>query len=170
MLTKIYLALLAVSAGLTAFFIYYAWSWLQSIGSPQLASDGYNYNASIALELLCITSVALLILANITLVKTRKSWAMWTTLSYFGIFMIVEYFWLEPTASNQFGSQILGRSTSIGTVFAAIIFIAAAAFVYANQFAAVRLASRMYRTAPALSPEQTEVPRDTSTTTEASES
>ena len=170
MLTKIYVVLLAVSTGPNGFFSYYAWSWLQSIGSPQSASDGYNYNASIALEVLCITSVALLILANITLVKTRKSWAMWTALSYFGIFMIVEYFWLEPTASSQFGSQLLGRNTSLGTVFAAIIFIVAAAFVYANQFAVVRLTSNMYRAAPALSTEETEVPPDTSTTTETSES
>src|SRR5437764_14860275 len=112
MLTKIYLGILAVSAGLTAFFIYYAWSWLQSIGSPKSAFDGYNYNASIAWNLLCITSVALLILANLVLVKTRKFWAMWTTLSYFVVFMIVEYFWLEPSASNQFSGQVLGRSTS----------------------------------------------------------
>src|SRR5439155_6892386 len=131
MLTKIYFAGLAISVALVGFFVFYAWSWLQSIGSPQAAADGYNYNAGVGWYVLCVSSVGLLILGNIIFIKTHKSWAMWTTLLYFVFFAIVDYFWLEPAASSEFGSQVLGRSTSLGTILAAIICIAATALIYA---------------------------------------
>ena len=48
MWSKIYLAILAVAVVVMAFFTYYAWSWLQSIGQPVAAAAGYDYHSRLA--------------------------------------------------------------------------------------------------------------------------
>src|SRR5215203_878872 len=97
MWNKIYLAVLAVAFLVMCFFTFYANSWLGSIGSPKDALAGYEYYAGLSSIFLSISAVVLLILANVILWYTRRGWAMWTTLAYFAIFVILRFFWLEKS-------------------------------------------------------------------------
>lgn len=124
---------------------YYSWSWLKSIGSPQAAVEGYLYHSGFAWKFLWISSIALLILANAVLAKSRKSWAMWTTFVYFAVFVIIRSFGLERSFFQLKQANGLAESSfTLAPVVGVIICIAAAAIVYANQFAVVRLQERMY--------------------------
>lgn len=95
MLVKIYLLLLAICSAILAALTYLSWGWLQSIGAPTATVEGYSSYALIAGAFLGVSSVVLLILANIILISSRRSWALWATLIYFVLFTVVRYFWLE---------------------------------------------------------------------------
>lgn len=71
MWNRIYLLVLAVCTVIMVFFTYYSWTWLKSIGSPQAAVEGYLYHSGLAWKFLWISSIALVILANAVLAKSR---------------------------------------------------------------------------------------------------
>ncbi len=126
---------------------YYSWSWLKSIGSPQAAVDGYLYHSALAWKFVWISSIALLILANAVLAKSRKSWAMWTTFIYFSVFVVIRSFGLERSFFQFKQTNGLTESSfTLAPLVGVFICIAGAAIVYANQFAVVRLQERMYPT------------------------
>jgi len=145
MLSKIYLGLLAISFAAMAFFTYYSWSWLQSIGQPKAAVEGYEYHANLACIFLVISGIVLLMLANGVLWATQRAWAMWATFTYVAIFVIVRYFWLgEEFFRYKKTNGMFDGSFSLGPVMGAILVVVAAVLVFANQFGSVRLYRKMY--------------------------
>ena len=144
MLNKIYLGLLAIATIAMCFFTFYAHSWFGSIGSPQSALEGYYYFAGLGSIILAVSSVILLVTANVILWSTRRAWAIWTTFVYFAIFVLLRTFWLEKARYNFENSDSLFFTPMIG----AILVIVAGTVVFINQFLNLRLSEKMY---PALS-------------------
>ncbi len=152
MWNKIYLAVLAAAFLVMCFFTFYANSWLGSIGNPKDAIEGYEHYAGIGSLSLSISSVILLILANVILWNTRRGWALWTTLAYFAIFVILRAFWLEK---SRFSLQYPDSSFFTPALVGAGVIIAAGAVVFFNQLLNLRLNEKMYP--PLETSENTEV-------------
>ncbi len=145
MLNKIYLAFLGIASVVMIFFTLYSQSWLTSIGDPKTAAENYNYWANLSWTFLWFSSLVLLVFANILLWKTRRGWAMWTTLAYFAVFTIINYFWLDQ---NYFDFKkthgLLQGEFSVGMFFGAGLVIVAAVVVFLNHFLNLRLNERMF--------------------------
>lgn len=145
MLSKIYLAFLGLSIAAMAFFTYYSWSWLQSIGAPTAAVEGYEYHTYLSCIYLAVSGVVSLMLANGVMWATQRAWALWTTFAYAAIFIIVKYFWLgEAFFRYKKTNGMFDGSFSLGPVMGAILVVVAGAVVFANQFASARLYQKMY--------------------------
>ncbi len=145
MWNKIFIGTIAFFSILVSFFTYYSWSWLQSIGSPPAAIEGYAYNSSLGWTSFWIGTIILLIIANIVLLKTEKAWALWATFGFFALFVIAKYFWVGLTAIEFERENSLPVSGSIlGPFLAVILCLIFGAFVYADQLLAVKLLRRIY--------------------------
>jgi hypothetical protein len=144
MLNKIYFTVLGVAILVMCFFTFYANSWLGSIGNPKDALEGYYYYAGLGSTFLWISSAVLLILANVILWTTQRVWAMWTTLAYFAIFVILRAFWLEKARYNFQNSDALFFTPIVGV----ILIIVAGAIIFFNQFLNLRLHEKMYPPKP----------------------
>jgi hypothetical protein len=142
---KIYLAVLAAALLVMSFFSFYSYSWLHSIGSPKDALAGYEYYAGLAGAFLWISTLVLLILANILFWKTRRAWALWTSFGYFAAFLLLRYFWLETASFNfQKENNLTDSSFSFSPVLGVILVIVAGVVVFFNQFLNLRLQQKMY--------------------------
>ncbi len=156
---RIYVASLAISLSVMAFFSYYSWSWLQSIGQASAAAAGYEYHAEIAWPLLWITTVVLILLGSAALWTTNRSWAMWVTFCYFAIMVVVRFFWLDQ-AYTQFQNMnnLTGNSFSLGPFLAVILIAVVAAIVFFSQFIVLRVRAKMeppvYEVSPASEPHE----------------
>ena len=152
MWNKIYFAVLAAAALAMCFFTFYAVSWFGSIGSPKDALAGYEYYAGIGTAFLSISSVILLILANVILWNSRRGWALWTTLAYLAIFVILRTFWVEKARYNfQYPDSLFFTPALVG----AILIIIAGIIVFFNQLVNLRLNEKMYP--PPETPENIEI-------------
>lgn len=145
MLAKIYLIVLAASVAATGILLWYAWTWLGSIGSPADAAAGYQYNSSIALTCIWFSSAVLLALAIVTAWTRRNAWALWATFAYFALAICVFYFGAEGSyvdflRANGMPAPTIAFRPYLGFILAA----AAGAAIYAIQFAIVRLHARMF--------------------------
>jgi len=159
MLNKIFLALLAVSTVLMLFFTFYASSWLGSIGQPSTALDGYRYHSGMSWTILLASTIVLLILSNVILWLTRRAWALWTTLLYFAIFILLRYFWLNQALlefTNRAGHPV--DESAAGPLIGAMIVIAAAVFIFCDQFAVLQLHRKMYPLTADIEREMMEIP------------
>lgn len=167
MWNKIYLVALGLSIALMAFFTYYSFSWLESIGLPAAAVEGYEYHSGLACSVLIFTGIALLMLANGVLWATQRAWAMWATFAYVAVFVIVRYFWLgEAYFRFRKTNGMFDGSFSLGPVMGVILVVAAGVLIFANQFGSVRLYRKLYP-ATAVEPEQfTETQSDVPPTSE----
>lgn len=146
MWSKIYLAFLALSLAVMAFFTIYSLSWLQSIGDPRAAAAGFDYHSQLSWPVLWISSIVLLVIANAVLWTTRRSWAMWITFIYLAGFIAVKFFWLEPAFSAFQASQASSGRGVLFPFFAVVIIVVLAAIVFFNQFFVVRMLEKMYPT------------------------
>ncbi len=145
MWSKIYLAVLGLSVAAMAFFSFYSWSWLQSIGLPAAAVAGYEYHSSLAWPALWITSGLLLLLGNAMLWASGRAWALWTTFLYFGIAASVRYFWLDPAFfAFRRNSSLTEASFTGGPFFAVMLIVFMALAVFADQFIVTRLREKTY--------------------------
>lgn len=145
MWNKIFIAALVIVLLPICFLTFYAHSWLGSIGDPRIAIDNFTYYAGLAWLWLWISSIALLVLANIVLWQTRKAWAMWTTAVYFGIFLLLRAFWLDFASFGFMSANNLPFGiAAIGPFLTLIMFAIAVAIVFFNQFIVVRMSEKMY--------------------------
>lgn len=145
MLSKIYLAVLSLSLVAMGFFIFYSWSWLQSIGVPSAAAVGYEYHAGLAWPLLWITTIALLALGNAILWETNRSWAMWLAFVYFTVMAVIRFFWLEQTYfAYRRAANLTDGSFTLGPFLAVVVIAIVAAIVFFDQFLILRLREKMY--------------------------
>lgn len=147
MWNKIYLAALALSLAVMAFFTVYSLSWLQSIGDPRAAAAGFEYHSAASWPFLWISAIALLLIGNAVLWTTRRSWAMWLTFIYLGFFIAARFFWLERSfESFQTEHGLAAGGISFGPFFAVIMIVVIAAIVFFDQFFVVRMHEKMYPT------------------------
>ncbi|MBK6587865.1 MAG: hypothetical protein IPG22_06070 [Acidobacteria bacterium] len=109
MWSKLYLALLGLSLVVMAFFSFYSWSWLQSIGIPAQAAAGYEYHAGFAWTALWLTTAILVPGRKRRQGTGGRAWAMWITFVYFAVLAVVR---LSGSMRHLF---ILRRSTAFPT-------------------------------------------------------
>ncbi|MCA1588822.1 MAG: hypothetical protein LC734_00230 [Acidobacteria bacterium] len=154
MWNRIYLAALALSVLLMAFFTYYALDWLASIGSPAAALEGFRYHFFVSGTVLWISSAVLLILANVVLAKYDRPWALWATLIFFCVFVLIRNFWLARAEDSFYQATFGDRpGLNFSPIFAVLVCGAATGVIFVNQLIAVRLRNRIYP--PSLSSEST---------------
>lgn len=145
MWNKIYLITLAAAILAMGVLLYLPFSWLQSIGAPATIRDNYLYYSNISWMFLLASSLILLIAGNVVLWKTRRSWAMWTTLLFFAVFMVAQTFWLENSffrfkQENNFTSGAVSWSPISGAILIAL----AAVIVFFDQYLVKRLLDKTY--------------------------
>lgn len=146
MWNKSYAAVLGISIILSAAFTYYAYSWLQSISAPASVVQNYEHYSHINWIFLCASSIVLLVLANIILWTTRKAWAMWATLLYFAVFILVQTLWLENLFfSYKQQNNLTDSPFSLGAFSGILLTVAAAVIVYFDQFIVKRMSDKMFR-------------------------
>lgn len=144
MWNKIYLLALAILLLPMLFLTYYSYSWLQSIAAPQSVVENYGYYSGIGWTYLWVSTVILLIIANVLLWKINKAWALWATFIYFAVFVVVRYFVLETDYTNYVNANFSTQATLPVGVFVAVILCAIGAIiVYFNQFLIRRLRYKM---------------------------
>lgn len=145
MLSKIYLAALAVFILLMSVLTYYSCSWLSSITDPGSVVTNYEYYSKLSGNFLWISALILIILANVILWKTRKIWAFWSTLLYFAVFIILHTFWLNTSfVQYKRDNGLLAGSISLSPLVGVIIIIFVAVFVFLNQLLVLRMHDKMY--------------------------
>lgn len=161
MWNKIYLAVLAAAILAMAVLLYFPYSWLQSVTAPKDVEAYYKYYSNMSWLFLLISSLVLLLLGNILLWKTRRSWAMWTTLLYFAGFVIAQTFWLDRKYFDyQQENNLTDSVIWFGALSGAILIFLAAIIVFFDQYLVKRL---LDKTHPPLQPVESlpeEIPAD----------
>ena len=145
MWSKFYLAVLAVAVIVMAFFTYYAWSWLQSIGQPVAAAEGYDYHSGLAWNAIWLFTIAMLICGNAVLWASGRAWAMWATFLYFATVWIIHGFWLEPM-SVRFNKEsgLSDATVSMAPISAVVLIVLMAIIVFFDKFLVIRLRDKTY--------------------------
>lgn len=144
MISKIYLAVLGLSIAVMAFLTYYAWSWLQSIGSPADAVAEFQYYSGLVTTTLWVLTVVLLVLAN-TILWAGRAWAVWTTFLFFAVFAVLRYFGLLfAYISFQMRNSSAGIGASSDPVIGVVLIILMAAITFFDQFIVSRLRAKTF--------------------------
>lgn len=97
MWNKIYLIALAAAVLIIGVLTYFSFDWLQSVTNPKDVIENYEKYADYSWMFLLISTLVLLVVGNVVLWTTRKSWALWTTFFYFAVFIVLQKFWLEQS-------------------------------------------------------------------------
>ena len=161
MWNRVYFVLLAIACVVTGFFIYYTASWLGSIGSPRDAFDGFIYHSRLAEASLWISTLILLIAANVVLWTYRRAWALWTTLLFLVIFVFARYAWLD-NAGLAFAREhsIDAGQLRWGFLMSLITSVASAALIYFDVFLVTRLRDRLHGPSATPEKEESDLPSD----------
>lgn len=145
MWSRIYFTALIVALLAMTFLTYYSWDWLNSIGAPASVVENYAFYSSLGWIVLWLSTIVLLILGNAVLWQFRRSWALWTTLIYFVLFVSLKSFWLERAFTSYAADHgVFEKSMFGGILFAIGICLAAAVVVFFNELIAVRLNKKIY--------------------------
>ncbi len=144
MLNKIFLLLLLIAVSVMSFFTYYPFSWLHSIGSPEIAVENFNYYSNLGWSFLWISIIVLVVFANIVLFKTGKSLTIWLAYVYFAVFMVLQTIWLAPAFLAFMKANSLAESTFSFTPMIGVITIIILAFVvFFSRFIVLRLREKL---------------------------
>ncbi len=135
MLNKIFIAVLAIAALIMLFFTIYSYSWLQSIGSPEIAISNFSFYSGIAWNFLWLSFVALVIFSAALIWKKGRSWSLWGAYAYFAAFVTLQTFWLS-TAQQSFmeTNNLVENSYSFDPVFGAVIIVVIAIATFFTRF------------------------------------
>lgn len=159
MIKKSFLCLLGLAAVLSAFFAFYAYSWLGSIGNPRDAFAGYEYYRQIGWMFLWPAAAVLAAVGTAVLWTTRSAWALWASFAYFAFFVLTG-FYVVDRAGAAFRRSIdpSAPDYDLSLVLGAVIVIVAAIAIYFLQFLVLRLLDRMY---PSATETDAEAPSET---------
>ena len=146
MWNKVYLALLVIGVLIGGFFIYYASSWLQSIGDPRSAWEAYNYHRRAGVYFMVSWTVILIAVANVVLWTQRNAWALWTSHAYFVVFALLLLVVLHLLGINFCLENRVCEDPSkvIGVLLAVLGSFLLGAFVFVDQYVVLRMQERMY--------------------------
>lgn len=158
MWNKIYLVALAIAVLMMGVLTYFSYSWLQSVTKPTDVVASFEYYSNFSWTFLFISSVVLLIVANVLLWLSRRAWALWTTLAYFSIFILLQTWWLNGAFLSYQKTNNLTESTFSflglgGTALCIIVAIG----IFFDQFLVLRMRDRMYGAATAAAEKPTGV-------------
>jgi hypothetical protein len=156
--TKAFVAILIASAAAALVLAYYSASWLWSIGNPAVALSGFDYHGGYFWTVVYVSTVVLWIIANVVLWQTRRAWALWSAFLFFAIFAFARLVVIDRIAAAFVESH---RITTVsiyryGALAFMLLFAAAAAITYFNQFLVLRLHERMFPPAEVASARSTE--------------
>jgi hypothetical protein len=144
MLNKIYLVLLAIAVITMGFLTFYSYSWLNSIGSPEIAVENFNFYSNLGWSFLWISFLALIAYANILIFKEGRSLAIWISFVYFAIFITLQTFWLAPSfLSFQQANNLTDSNFTFTPLIGAMTVFVLAIAVFFNQFIVHRLRDKM---------------------------
>ncbi len=144
MLGRIYLVLLSVAVVVMGALTYLSYGWLQSIGDPQNAIQNYQDYSGISWSVLWVCFLALVIVANVLLWKTRKAWALWASLLFFVSFIIIQTFWLENAFFNFVKENTASESKYFIRPFLGITISAIATIgIFFDQFILLRMRDKL---------------------------
>lgn len=150
MWNKIYSVILAAAILAAGVLMYFPYSWLQSKTNPQDVQANYLFYSNISWTFVLISSLVLLIAANVLFWKSRRSWAMWATLLYFAVFTIAHKFWLDQAFfSYRQTNNLTDSLISFGAISGVVLVVLAAVIVFFNQYLVKRLHDKTY---PAVAP------------------
>ena len=145
MWTKIYFLLLAVAVVTSGFLTFYSYSWLQSIGAPANVLENYQFFANIGAAFLWISAAALLIIGNLIALKSRQTWALWTTFAYFAVFIVLQTYWLGQMFFDfKKSNNLSAEAFSFSLVLAVAFIVLAALVVFFDQHFIKRLYDRRH--------------------------
>ncbi len=145
MWNKIYVGVLGLAFLVMFVLTYLTFSWLQSVDKPVNVVANYDYYSNICRTFLWVSSLLLLILANVVLWKMRKSWALWATLLYFAVFTLTQTFWVAQTFFQYKQSNNLTHdSFSLSPVFGVTMIVLAGIIVFFNQYLVKRLHDKTF--------------------------
>lgn len=144
MWNKIYTAVLGIFFLLSAGLTYYAFNWLQSVSAPASVVQNYGYFANLGWMFLWISTLILLVLANVVLWATRNAWAIWATFLYFAFFILLQTFLLD-VAFNSYKQRngLDGATISLGVFLGVVLVGLAAAIAFFNQYLIKRMRDKM---------------------------
>lgn len=149
MWNKIYSIALAIAVLIMSSLAFYSYSWLNSIDAPVNVVQNYENFSGMAWMFLWLSSIILLVLANVLFWRLQQSWALWTTFLYFAAFIIIQTFLLDDTFATFKNRNNLGESGLSGSPFLGVILCGlGAVIVFFDQFLVSRLHKKMYGIAP----------------------
>lgn len=145
MLNKIFLGLLAAAALAMSVLTYLQYSWLQSITKPADVAANYHFYDNIYSSVLWISSLILVIFGSVILWKQRKSWAMWISLAYFAVFVIIQTWWLgEMFFRYKKQNGLWQGEFSLGGLFGVLLCVVGVIIVFFAQFILLRMRDRIH--------------------------
>jgi hypothetical protein len=150
MWNKIYFLVLAIAVLVMVVLTFFAFTWLQSVTKPVDVAANYDYYSNLYGTFLWLSSLVLLILANVLLWKTRRAWALWTTFLYFAAFVLLQSWWLgglylDFKQRNNLAQETFSFSGLIGSVLCVL----AAVGIFFDQFLVLRMRDRIFGAAAA---------------------
>lgn len=150
MWNKLYLVILSIGVLAMLCLTYLSYSWLQSVTKPADVVANYTFYNTLYWNVLGISSLLLLIVANVILWINRKSWALWLSLLYFAVFVILQTFWLGETYSAfQTQNNLPAVQSSFGgMVLGVLLCVIAAVAVFFDQFLVTKMRDRVHGETP----------------------
>jgi hypothetical protein len=145
MWNKIYLVALAVAVLGIGALGFLSYKWLHSISKPTDVVENYQYYANLYWTFLFISSLVLLILANVLLWLRRRAWALWTTFAYFAFFILLQTWWLNRVFLDfQITNNLTESTFSFLGLGATFLCIVVAVGIFFNQFLVLRMRDRIH--------------------------
>lgn len=146
MLNKIFLAFFVLALIGLAALTFLANSQLQSIGfAPATVVENFNSYFGFHWTYFWITSVVLLIFANVIMWTTRKAWPLWLTFVFFSVSMLSSMWWLSSQLfSYKKQNGLWQGGFDLNLIGAAFFIIIAGIGIFFNQFITLRLRDKMF--------------------------
>lgn len=150
MWTKIYFALLAAASLALGVLASLGYAELQSKGfAPKDIAESFLSYRNLYWQVLCISSLILLVLANVILWTQRRAWAIWTTFGLFALSVLVQSWWLgEVYLEYARENNLIESGFSFDGILGVMLCAAVAAGAFFNQFLVLRMRDRIYGVAP----------------------
>jgi hypothetical protein len=146
MWTKIFLIVFAVALLAMVVLTFLSYSQLQSIGfAPKDIAASFLSYAGIYWTGLWISSLALLILANVVLWLNRRAWALWVAFLFFAGFVLIRTWWLNEVYVSYARQNNLPAETLFGYgIIGVLLCIIVAVGIFFNQFLVLRMRDRVH--------------------------
>jgi hypothetical protein len=146
MFNKIFFGLFISAVLVMGIMAVLAYFQLASIGfGPAQIVENFLAYDRIYKTVLWISSLILLVMANVILWTTRKAWALWLTFAYFAVFIMLNMWWLgEVLADFNTRNNLTDGGFQLGGLVGAILVIVIGAGVFFNQFLVLRMQERLY--------------------------
>lgn len=157
MLNKIFLILLAVSVVVMSVLVFFCHSWLSSVDKPSSVADNLDFYAGLAGTFLWISSLALLVFANVVLWKSRSVWSLWAAFCYFAVFTLLTTFWLGDQIFAYKKANGLTEGFTVLGLFGAILCVVVGIGVFFDQFIVLRMRDKLYNKPQETPVEETDV-------------